>query len=864
MKNIELPNKMHLGRLLDELRYGNFVIPDFQREFEWYPWDVAELLKSILEDYYIGTLLLWKASKENLKNLKCEDIYGFEGKPDPAHIVLDGQQRLSALYYAFFAPQKAYPKRKTRCYFFLRLENLLNGNFNESVYYEWGTKAINQLLENTTQQFEQKILPLNIFGETRQLIKWMEKYEVYWSGRINPSVAKKERDKLEDLLTDYLDSYDISYIELDRNIEISKVCDIFTRINSTGIELTIFDLLNALLRPKDIGLKDLWRNISETKELAVVESEKMRVYLLQTMSILLQGYCAPKYLYYLVPDTTKPTKNKKGTSTTIKLVKDKSEFLALWKSAVEKTVKGIQIIQNNRDFGAINANFIPYPTMIPIFSALNFEKSKEEYVNKKDAEEKIKKWYWASIFTKNYSSSVESQMQKDWTDVKSWFLNDLTVPSVIKQSEFEVNNLNLKKEISQGSAIYKAIFNILILNGARDWATHDLPEYSMLEDHHIIPKSWGKKNQIRGINTILNRTPLADSTNKKIISDKLPNRYLLDLLKNMESKEELYGLMKTHLISRKAVDILMRKKFCEKDFDEFIEEREKTILEEIRKLLGVNINKQTGLFQPNKPFSNKILIKNLILNSYKYIDWVDRYFSAAGLEMIAQAIIGSNKTDLDHIRILTSIDKVDFKFRGLFKDLREELKNLKVNIEMKVIVEKKIKSMIHDRWFITEGKIFNIPSTDTMAVGQYSEIKETENCPPFEEWWDTCLDIVYDWNEINKSIAAKTADLIINLVCQGKGAVAKGVYYNDGRMKVLKSSTALVKNAPAFIKHNYKKTKDALIADKLLKPKGKYYIFVKDYVFDSPSAAAAVILGRSASGPEEWKNEAGKTLKEIV
>ena len=36
------------------------MIPDFQRGFEWEPWDIKELMSSIFRDYYIGSLLLWK------------------------------------------------------------------------------------------------------------------------------------------------------------------------------------------------------------------------------------------------------------------------------------------------------------------------------------------------------------------------------------------------------------------------------------------------------------------------------------------------------------------------------------------------------------------------------------------------------------------------------------------------------------------------------------------------------------------------------------------------------------------------------------------------------------------------------------
>ena len=43
------------------------------------------------------------------------------------------------------------------------------------------------------------------------------------------------------------EQYQVSYIELDQQLGIDKVCDIFTQINSKGIQLDTFDLINALL-----------------------------------------------------------------------------------------------------------------------------------------------------------------------------------------------------------------------------------------------------------------------------------------------------------------------------------------------------------------------------------------------------------------------------------------------------------------------------------------------------------------------------------------------------------------------------------------------------------------------------------------
>jgi Domain of unknown function (DUF4357) len=39
--------------------------------------------------------------------------------------------------------------------------------------------------------------------------------------------------------------------------------------------------------------------------------------------------------------------------------------------------------------------------------------------------------------------------------------------------------------------------------------------------------------------------------------------------------------------------------------------------------------------------------------------------------------------------------------------------------------------------------------------------------------------------------------------------------------------------------------------------------FTRDYVFNSPSTAAGVLLGRAANGRTEWRDESGRTLKEL-
>lgn len=84
--------------------------------------------------------------------------------------------------------------------------------------------------------------------------------------------------------------------------------------------------------------------------------------------------------------------------------------------------------------------------------------------------------------------------------------------------------------------------------------------------------------------------------------------------------------------------------------------------------------------------------------------------------------------------------------------------------------------------------------------------------------------------------------------CSGKEANAKGFVSTNG-FTVVKDSQITTNNNPSFVKSNYVKLQNQLIENKII-VNGK---FVQDYEFASPSAAAAVILGRNSNGQLEWK-----------
>lgn len=94
-----------------------------------------------------------------------------------------------------------------------------------------------------------------------------------------------------------------------------------------------------------------------------------------------------------------------------------------------------------------------------------------------------------------------------------------------------------------------------------------------------------------------------------------------------------------------------------------------------------------------------------------------------------------------------------------------------------------------------------------------------------------------------------------------RGAEAIGELTSDGFV-VYKGSkaTSSITTSMSLNLINFRKK---LIEDEVFIDKTEFLEFSEDYLFSSPSAAAVIVLGRSANGLTEWKLKSGKTLKEF-
>lgn len=113
------------------------------------------------------------------------------------------------------------------------------------------------------------------------------------------------------------------------------------------------------------------------------------------------------------------------------------------------------------------------------------------------------------------------------------------------------------------------------------------------------------------------------------------------------------------------------------------------------------------------------------------------------------------------------------------------------------------------------------------------------------------------FESINKKTIAPKEIFLIN----SKGIKAEGDFIDDGFV-VFKDSEVVKETTQSCHKYVID-LRSKLLDNGILANQNSKYLFKEDYVFNSPSTAAAVVLGGNQNGWMVWKNRKGETLDEL-
>lgn len=567
-------DKKLILELIRGAQEGKVVLPEFQRDFVWPRDGIQDLLVSVLSDYFIGSFLLLRTDSEHLP-FEPRTIAGVEvpeAMMRPDFMVLDGQQRMTALHYALAAPEISLRDAKRPHLYFLDLNKVGEGVYDQSVFYERRDKS--EKLLDRENQFRTFVIP---FTELLRFDQWVESCDDYW-------YAQEEREKYEEFRTANkkwkaairrfeefrVPANEIEKVSPDDLDRISEVCAIFEKLNSTGVRLSIFDLMTARLYRYGVRLRELWEEARDTSDLLNDYSENdpegYQVLLLRTIA-LRRGI---------------DVKGKSLIAMTAQGFEDD------WYKAVDAFESALNRIHSTNEdgFGSFAPKWLPYSTMLPVLAAtLSYIKE-----NKIGAEgySILRKWYWGSVFLERYAGTVETTTYRDYSDLISRFKNATFVPVAFREIEDQLLNnpkFSLYNE-SRINSVYKGVMNLIAIRGAKDFRFGDAIDFYTLNDHHIFPDAMLKKIKQNGgqraytndqINTILNRTLISDDTNR-LISDKKPSEYVRTIV----PAEKKTRILDSHFVDARGMDALEND-----NYEKYLAAREWSILTYLRKLLQV-------------------------------------------------------------------------------------------------------------------------------------------------------------------------------------------------------------------------------------------------------------------------------------
>ena len=532
------PDSKKYSVLISDIERGVVKVPKFQRDFVWDIEQTAKLLDSILKGYPIGTFILWETDNrindvKNIGNFDFPEIeYG------PVQYVLDGQQRITSLFAAYKGAsiQKVGEKKKT--------------NYKDIVVdLEPNDESDDGNIVTTASKAKRPIALHDVLNFNHKKGKELEAQ----------GFTGEELDKIDEY-KDAFSTYDFSIVTLRKN-DIDSAIEVFTRINTGGKVLTLFEIMSAKTYDEgaNFDMQAKWEQFQ--KKLNDRKYENI------SPSVILQ-------LLSLVISETKECKRK----TILGL--EKTDILAKWDdaiAAIEKTIDHFRTVLR-----IPVSQILPYDTLIVHFAYFFLKTGKEPSGQQRKYLEEL---FWRAALSFRYSSSTESRLSSDIKKV------DLIIDGerpTYPEFKLLINSPQDLKEtdFSSGNAICKSILCILAYHEPKDFHTNGkvlldnsyLKIASSKNYHHFFPRAFVRKTGTEAdkpyANSIINITLVSAELNKKRIGAKAPSVYLADFA---DENSELAHALKSHLIDAEHSSVI------QDEFTAFLKHRSEKLFAEITK-----------------------------------------------------------------------------------------------------------------------------------------------------------------------------------------------------------------------------------------------------------------------------------------
>lgn len=590
--------KETLKKLLEKVHDGSIQLPEFQREWVWEDERIKSLLASVSLSYPIGTLMLLQTGNPDVR-FKARPIQGApSATTGPERMLLDGQQRMTSLYQVLASGEVVRTqddrKKPIERWYYIDVNAALDpaADRDEAIISVPGTRQVRTLHEikldvSTVElEWEQALFPLRlVFGDFSELRSWQRGFAKHGTAE-NLDARDKLMDRFDAEVLKAFDGYLVPTIILGKESPKDAVCQVFEKVNTGGVSLTVFELLTATFAADDFDLREDWKRlhdgmVAKNPLLRAIESTDF----LQTVTLL-------------ATFETRRRWNEKAASLDGDDVVRGPAVSCKRRDVLRLTLDDYKrwrdvAVRGYEDAGRLlvsqfffTPKDLPYRTqLVPlaaIFAVLD-QKAEAESVRSL-----LRRWFWCGVFGELYGSATETRFAKDLPEVVQW-VDGAAEPDTVSQASFAPGRLHTMR--SRQSAAYKGLYALLMRDGVKDFRTGDTIQLAtyfndQVDIHHIFPQGWFKDRAQSNplMNSVVNKTPLSKRTNIQI-GKSAPSVYLAAIERRHEiDPQALDVILTTHVID----PAILRSD----DFEQFYEARFEQLLQRIESAVGKQIARE--------------------------------------------------------------------------------------------------------------------------------------------------------------------------------------------------------------------------------------------------------------------------------